>query len=536
MPDILLIQPPVQDFYLTVKRTIPYGPACLAASLIRSGFSVAILDALATSKVRDLKMPSGMDYLHPFYKKADLSPFALFHRFRHFGYSFEHIGNHARQSGAFLVGISSLFTAYSAEALETARVVKKFHPDCRIVMGGHHPTNLPEAVMECKSVDFLIRGEGEAALPLLAESLKKGRSLKDIPGIVFRKNSGLHISPPTFMENPDDFPLPALHLIRQHYYRRKGRGSAVIVSSRGCPMKCSYCAVGASSALRYRRRFVISVLREIGQAVKEHDAGFIDFEDENLTLHKEWFLGLLKGIREEFGASALELRAMNGLFPPSLDEEVICAMKQSGFRTLNLSLGSLSAEQLRRFRRPDVRPALENAIVLAEKYGLETVCYIIVGAPGQNAEDSVRDLLYLFQKNVLAGISVWYPAPGSEDYEKARQQGLLPDSYARMRSSTLPLARARSDAVTLLRLGRIANFMKALRDRGENIPSPAPCPPEMHMKMFSRHETGRELLRFFLYDGKIRGISREGEIYEHQTAPKLSQIFLSGLGLSQCRK
>ncbi len=63
MPDILLIQPPIRDFYLTAKRTIPYGLACIAATLIKSGFSVKILDALATSKSRICDLPREMGYL-----------------------------------------------------------------------------------------------------------------------------------------------------------------------------------------------------------------------------------------------------------------------------------------------------------------------------------------------------------------------------------------------------------------------------------------------------------------------------------------
>ena len=109
MPDILLIQPPIRDFYLTAKRTIPYGLACIAAALTDSGFSVSILDALASSKSRFRDLPDEMSYLRPYYGRPDLSPFALFHQFRHFGYSFDTIGKAAGESGAFLVGISSLF-------------------------------------------------------------------------------------------------------------------------------------------------------------------------------------------------------------------------------------------------------------------------------------------------------------------------------------------------------------------------------------------------------------------------------------------
>jgi anaerobic magnesium-protoporphyrin IX monomethyl ester cyclase len=171
MTDILLIQPPVRDFYLTAKRSIPYGLACIAASLLKHGFSVEILDGLSTSKSRNIPLPEEMNYLSRFYGSPDLSPFALFHPYKHFGYSFEHIGKQAKDSGAFLIGISSLFTAYSHEALHTARIVKDWHPSCKIVFGGHHPTALPEAVMSCSAIDFGFRGEGEASLPALATIL-----------------------------------------------------------------------------------------------------------------------------------------------------------------------------------------------------------------------------------------------------------------------------------------------------------------------------------------------------------------------------
>ena len=170
MPDILLIQPPIRDFYLTAKRTIPYGLACIAGALLAKGYTVAIFDALATQKSKMLDWPSEMVYLEKYYGHADVSPFALFHRYRHFGYSFEHIGKIARESEAFLVGISSLFTAYQNEALKTAEIVKKWHPNTQVVLGGHHPTSFTKIVMASKAVEYILRGEGLDSLPLLAKA------------------------------------------------------------------------------------------------------------------------------------------------------------------------------------------------------------------------------------------------------------------------------------------------------------------------------------------------------------------------------
>ncbi len=527
MPDILLIQPPVRDFYLTAKRTVPYGLACIAAALKTAGFSVDIFDSLATAKSRIINLPPEMDYLKEYYPKPDISPFALFHHFRHFGYSFEHIGKIAREAGAFLVGISSLFTAYGNEAAATARIVKKFHPDCLVVLGGHHPTALPEKAMECEAVDFVLRGEGEVGMPLLAKAIRNSESgIRNIPGIVFRKSDrSLHIGEPAMMENPENYPLPAMDLVKNSFYRRGKQGSTVIVASRGCPMKCSYCSVSSS---KYRRRSVESVIREIEIAVRTYDAGFIDFEDENLSLEREWFIRLLHEIKTRFGA--LELRAMNGLFPPSLDEEVILLMKEAGFKTLNLSVGSTSADQLGRFRRPDVRKSLETVILLAEKYGLDAVCYVIAGAPGQSAEDSLSDLFYFARKKTIVGVSIFYPAAGSADFEYAKLNGILPEHFSLMRSSAFPLSQNRLESVTILRLARILNFIKLLESEGISLPLPSD--EDIAEIGNDRRAIGIRLLSRFLHDGRIRGVTPEGEVFEHQISGELTEKFVRNIILS----
>ncbi|UCD80127.1 MAG: B12-binding domain-containing radical SAM protein [Desulfobacterales bacterium] len=536
MPDILLIQPPIRDFYLTAKRTIPYGLACIASTLTECGFTVEILDGLATSKSRLRELPREMSYLREYYGQPDCSPFALFNQYKHFGYSFDHIGRKARESGAFLIGISSLFTPYAQEAVQTAETVKAYHPDCKVVMGGHHPTALPHAVMESAAVDFVVRGEGEVPMPLLARALSEGGQFDTIPGLVFRREDGsLHINSAAQMRHPDIYPLPAAELINRHFYRRRNGGSMVIVAGRGCPLACSYCSVGAHSPLAYRQRSVDSVMREIEQAVDTCEVGFIDFEDENLSFNRRWFLRLLQAIKSRFG-DRLELRAMNGLYPPSLDEEVIRTMKSAGFKTLNLSLGATSKEQLGRFNRPDVRDSFNRALELAKDYHLNAVGYIICGAPFQHAQDSISDLLYLSRRRVLAGVSIFYPSPGSQDYDLCARLKLLPSDFACMRSSALPLSHTttRKEAVTLLRLARIINFMKSLLDQGICLPEASSAEIRIN-DAADRIETGKQLLARFLADGKIRGVTPEGHVFEHAICERLSLKFLKGFAATDMR-
>ena len=548
MTDILLIQPPIRDFYLTGKRTIPYGLACIAAQLMCEGYSVEILDALASSGSQKVGLPLEMSFLRDFYRGPDLSPFSMFYDFKRFGLREEAIGKRVGNSGAFLAGISSLFTAYSDEAVRTAEIVKLRRPEAVTVLGGHHPTEMPEEVLRHDCVDFIIRGEGEVSMALLAGAIRGERPLESVPGIGFKTSGGsFFITPPAVLANLDQIPLPAIELIDNGFYRRGKKTSAVIAAGRGCPLGCSYCSIGCSSWCGFRLKSVRRVIEEMKNAVFGAGARFIDFEDENISYSRQWFLDLLNEIKLQFRGCGLELRAMNGLFPPSLDEEVICAMKAAGFTALNLSLCTTCHEQLKKFKRPDVRGEFERSLLFAQEYGLDAVAYIIVGAPGQDPESSVADLLYLADKSAIAGVSVFYPAPGSADYEKCAAKNLLPPALSQMRSTALPISdtTTRKDSITLLRLGRILNFFKSLdsAERKEvlglvgktgvdTLPdtiavSEAAC--SVHTHKAKRRAIGKTLLSIFLRDGAIYGVSPEGNLFRHLTSDALCREFMRGI-------
>lgn len=534
MNKIILIQPPIQEFYLTRKRTIPYGLASIAASLEKQGFPTQILDALARDKSRPIDYPPKFKYLNAFYGRSDLSLFSLFHSFKHFGYAHGHMGKLVRDKQPFLVGISSLFTAYGDQALETARAVKQFYPQAYTVLGGHHPTLFPEETLACDAVDFVLRGEGEVSLPLLCRFLteypKQPELLEKIPGVAFRRKTDIFINPPAWIDDLDSIPLPSLEKINQTYYYRKKKAAITVVASRGCPMPCSYCSVSATSSYaKFRQRSVSGILMEIQDQAENLDIGFIDFEDENLTLNKNWALDLLSGIQDIFKGKEVELRAMNGLFPPSLDREILLAMKGAGFKTLNLSVGSFSLKQLSRFKRPDVRKAHDRVVDTAKELGLNCVSYIIGAAPGQTALSTLNDLILLAGHQTLAGLSIFYPAPGSLDYARCEQMNLLPSDFSLMRSTALPLdhTTSRLQAITLLRLARVLNFLKSMIDTKGYLPAPEPCSQStIDLKGMEREALSEKLIQWFLWDGIIRGLDKKGQIYAHEIDQDLTQEFL----------
>ncbi|WP_321493073.1 B12-binding domain-containing radical SAM protein [uncultured Desulfobacter sp.] len=545
MADIVLIAPPIREFYLTKKRTIPYGLACIATQLEQAGFSCTIIDALARDKSKIIEYPEHFDHLIPHYGRTDLTFFSLFHHYRHFGYSFEHIANLVRQEKPFLVGISALFTPYFRQALDTARAVKLFWPNAFIVLGGHHATQFPSHCLENKEIDFLIQGEGEAPMVQLARVLK-GRApgtlphpddLIQISGIGFRQGHEIVLNPPSWADCPHGLDQTAMDKIDWHFYQRNKKAAITIVASRGCPFSCSYCAVSSSSNYAgFRMRPVKDVLDEITLQAKSKQIGFIDFEDENLTLKKSWVLELLGGIRQIFKGQETELRAMNGLFPPSLDKEILTAMKETGFKTLNLSVGSFSATQLKRFKRPDVREAHDRVLDMARELDMDCVSYLLGAAPGQTADTTLNDLLTLAAKRTIAGLSIYYPAPGSSDYALCERQRLLPHDFSLSRSTAFPVVdtTSRLEAVTLLRLARILNFLKAYVDQHGVLPKSlranhiSEIENSCHGEL-DRYKASILLIRMFLSDAVPRGMDYEGRIYHHPHSRELCKKFVQGL-------
>ena len=544
MPDVVLIAPPIREFYLTKKRTIPYGLACIAKQLEQAQISCTIIDALARDKSKVIEYPEGFDHLVPHYGRMDITLFSLFHHFRHFGYSFEHIANLVRREEPFLVGISALFTPYWDQALDTAKAVKRFWPNALIVLGGHHVTQFPKACLEHKEIDFIIQGEGEIPMVQLAQLIKQAAhampgadELKKIKGIGFRHEKNITLNPPVWADSPHGLDQTALDKIDWGFYQRNKKSAITIVASRGCPFSCSYCAVSAAgNSGDFRMREVSDVLDEIKLQAKSKQIGFIDFEDENLTLKKSWVLALLAGVQEIFAGQDVELRAMNGLFPPSLDGEILAAMKAAGFKTLNLSVGSFCPTQLKMFKRPDVRKAHDKVLEMAKDLDMDCVSYLLGAAPGQTAATTLNDLLTLASKRTIAGLSIYYPAPGSTDYALCEKKRLLPHDFTLMRSTAFPVVdtTSRLEAVTLLRLARILNFLKSCVDQNGTLPDTldaceiAAMENACHEKI-DRDKASGLLLQMFLTDAIPRGMDHQGRIYRHPHSIDLCKTFIQKL-------
>ena len=127
--------------------------------------------------------------------------------------------------------------------------MKEVLPSCKIVVGGWQPSYMPESLLQHKEIDYLVRGEGEEAVVALASKISEGEDrqvIAKIPGVAFMDNGKMVMTSPKVIEDVDQIPFPARHLLQMDIYDRaapyfdaKPMDTMNVV--RGCPYNCAYC-------------------------------------------------------------------------------------------------------------------------------------------------------------------------------------------------------------------------------------------------------------------------------------------------------
>jgi radical SAM superfamily enzyme YgiQ (UPF0313 family) len=476
---LVLVQPPIEDFYDTDVRLQPIGLAYLAGA-VRDHLpevEVEILDFHHGWGRRSLRLPKELSYLREYYPHHDESPFSTFHQYYRFGASDADMARVLQEKNPDVVGISSLFTPYYREALAVARLVKE-HTRARVVMGGSHVSADPHSVLREPAVDFIVTGEGERPLVSLLRSLANGTPCSRW------FNSGGENDP------IDELPIPDLSSLRKESYRLRGRPMVFLVTSRSCPHRCSFCSVHATFGLRYRR---VSVPRVVEEMKLRYQEGYrvFDFEDDNLTYYKDEMKELCRAIPREFPAGDVELVAMNGISYLSLDTELLQLMKAAGFTRLNLALVSSDVSVLETTKRPHTVAKYLEVVEAAHRLGFEITSYQILGLPFESRASMVQTLVFAARLPVLLGASPFYLTPGSPIQ---RQLGvtLSEADYVRARLTALAWEGrdfTRDDVYTLFVTTRILNFLKSRRESG------------------TRRNLGLELLETLLESGKLYAAS-----------------------------
>ena len=211
----------------------------------------------------------------------------------------------ARRLRPGLVGISVPHALELDLALGVARAVRRVLPEACIVAGGAAPSAYSVA-MEVPEIDAICLGDGEAVFPEIAEALETGRSLADVPGLRLRTSKGWTTTREVSeLVDLGQAPLPARDLVRRYrnqYHCVQVRPVWLVETARGCPFRCSFCAVWKVHRRSFRERSIASVVDDFAETGENifvvddlfwhHEARSLDLASalKKRSIRKHWIL------------------------------------------------------------------------------------------------------------------------------------------------------------------------------------------------------------------------------------------------------
>jgi len=506
---VILIQPPVQDFYDTAIRLQPLGLCMLkgAAGKLLPHIQVMVRDYHQGWGRKTIPLPAELSYLREYFKHPDASPFSTFFHYYHCGAPFEGIAEDVAREKPDLVGISSLFSPYHREALACAAEIRK-RLGVPVLMGGSHVSAAPRSVLMDPEVDFIIRGEGEKPFVEFLKAWEAGAPLEKVPNLGFKRDGRPVLNPMAENFPVDDLPFADFSDLSPERYLFEKKPLCFITTSRGCPHRCTFCSVHLTFGEKFRTRTPESVVSEIRQRYSEGYRVF-DFEDDNLTFRAEDFRVILNALATGFSGADLRLVAMNGISYLSLDREILHLMKKAGFRSLNLSLVSANAQVLSRLRRPHTLSKYLEVADQAHGLGFDVVSYQILGLPYEGLEDMIRTMSLMASLPVLIGASIFYLTPGCPIASEFPEMTEGDTFKARSTAMAVETERfCRDDLYTLFVTGRIINFLKGLCFEKEEVTMEEALARAQHKG--SREKIGAELLEKLFTEKCLYASTRKG--------------------------
>jgi len=403
----------------------------MGAVLRDNGYSVNILDSTCEGYYNTMKY-SG-DYIS-------------------YGLNDEEIIERINDFKPDLVGITSMFSEQQVMTDHYCSMVKDYDKNLKIVTGGNPPTFSPEEAIKSKA-DFVVMGEGEERLLSLLDSLNKNKT-PDFDGLSFKENGKIKINKPcALIENLDDIPLPARDLIDMEKYIDVGipfspfsLKSRVeqIMTTRGCPFRCSFCSSTSFWGYRLRKRSVGNVMKEIDVLVNEYKIQEIQFSDDNLTVDKKRAIELFK-ILIPYNLSWC---MPNGTMVGTLDNSLIDLMASSGAYQLSFALESGSQRLLKEVihKRVPEKKKLKSLISRCHENNIQVHGMFIVGFPGETKEDIQKTFDYPYEIDLdSASFFVASPLPGSDLYEECKTKNYILDGLADFKSSIINIPRDSKD-------------------------------------------------------------------------------------------
>lgn len=442
---ILLIRPYqyVNKSYWPFTPFPPLGIEYLAMA-IKDTYNVFIFDALFEYQEQKFDVP----------KRSNVY---------HVGATDEQIVDYVKKIEPDVVGISASFMTIEPCVKSISKAIKKYNEKIQIVVGGPYVNSVPEIVHN-PNIDYLVMGEGEETFKEMLDSNLS--NISNIKGVIYKENGKIINTGTRKLGDIEKFAFPTFDVIPLDYfecwktflslwinnkigfnipnfpgkkgifnfffnmlYKYEKRPNATILTSRGCPYNCSFCAVKNVWGIGFRMRSANNVLEEIDYWVHTHGIKHINIVDDNFTVNKDRVMKIAREIsRKKYN---LTFSSDSGFHINHLDHDILNALKGMGFKKIGLGIESGCKRILNEVIRKKTNfEQIQKIISLCKKTGFLTEGFFILGLPGETVKERIQTIDFI-KKSELDVVRLYtaQPIPGTDIYNQAKAQGNLSENY-----------------------------------------------------------------------------------------------------------
>ena len=341
----------------------------------------------------------------------------------------EGIRRRVREHAPDVVGIT-VMTMSLIDTLNTIAAVKSVTPEVPVVLGGPHVHLFPEETIGLPGVDYLVLGEGERTFARLTDALDiadesaRAAALDAIPGIVFEQAGRvIRTGPPEAVEDLDDIPFPARHLVPYKKYSSllsAGQTVTTIFTSRGCPFKCRFCD-RPHLGKRFRARSAMNTVDELERCVEMGIREFLIYDD-TFTVNKR----RARDICDEIVARGLSINFDIRARVDTIDDDLLARLRAAGCSGIHYGVEAGTPAALAALNKGITIPQVREVFAMTRRHGLPILAYFMIGNPGETRADILETFRVTRMLNPdFIHLTILTPFPGTRIYADALEKGII---------------------------------------------------------------------------------------------------------------
>lgn len=347
-----------------------------------------------------------------------------------YGASSEEIKSKITNTNPDVIGASVPSTMQYNNTERVAIIAKQVNPKVTVVFGGCDPSARFKQILENKYCDYCVVGEGEVTF---REFILSYPQVENVRGLAYRRNGEVHYTPRGFITNLDTLPYPALDLVDVNKYLEDKfvvgahdticKNSIAVMSSRGCPFSCVFCAVKLHMGNKHRAHSPEYVLQMLRFFRDKYGITKFHFNDDNLTFDKKRIETILSLIKNE----GFKWDTPGGLRVDTLSYNLLWLMKEAGCIRVCLAIESGNQRVLDNVikKKTNLAHALE-VVRFCKDLGIEAQGFYVIGCPGETVQEmreTASLALDLYHKyELFPGLMVATPLYGTELFHECLEK------------------------------------------------------------------------------------------------------------------